>query len=362
DWLELYNSNEFAVDIGGFYLTDSLGDPTKYRIPSHSPELTTIEPKGFYVVYADNTSDQGVHHTNFKLKRDGEQIILSHYTGTSILDSVTYSKQFRNSAYGRIRESGERYFIPPTPGTTNVVPDFADLVINVAIADNKTVFSDEFDEFDDWIELFNRGEYPLDVGGLYVTDSLADPTGYRIPTVRPDSTTIQPGDYLVLWADNDEEQGVLHLGFKISKLGEPIGISDYRGELIDSVTIPPITPNQSWGRTSDGEVSWTLFAQPTPMMSNSTVFTGMKFPGMDEIRVYPNPVADHLFIDMGNLSDETARFQLVDVGGKVVLNGLVPSGFQYYEINMEHLQRGIYFLSWYYSTELYGSFKIIKAE
>ena len=37
DWIEIYNGEDKAVDIGGMYLTDNLENPTKWRIPDDAP-------------------------------------------------------------------------------------------------------------------------------------------------------------------------------------------------------------------------------------------------------------------------------------------------------------------------------------
>ncbi len=181
--------------------------------------------------------DLGLDHTNFKLSRKGESILLFHYDELTVLDSVIYSEQYKNSAYGRILESGDWCVIPPTPGESNIVPDVSDLVINEVMGNNLTTFRDEYNEYNDWIELYNSGNEALDVGGLYLSDSMANPTLFRISSEYPDSTTIPPGGHLLLWSDNSTEQGILHLGFKISKTGETLGVFDYKEELIDSTLV-----------------------------------------------------------------------------------------------------------------------------
>ncbi len=298
DWIELYNANDFPVDIGGLYLTDTIGDPGKFRIPSHSPELTTLPPEGFFVLYADDMKELGLNHTNFKLSRKGEAIFLFHYDELTILDSVTYSEQYKNSASGCILESGDWWVIPPTPGESNVVPDVSDLVINEVMGNNKTIYEDEYNEYDDWIELYNSGDEPLDVGGLYLSDSLADPTVFRISSEYPDSTTIPPGSYLILWGDNSTEQGILHLGFKISKTGETIGVFDYTEELIDSIYYPFISPNLSWGRIVDGDANWTSFQSPTPMMANAYTSVQAEKLQSGAVSIYPNPATDHAVFEV----------------------------------------------------------------
>ena len=46
DWLEIYNTGNVTLNLGGFYLTDNFDDKTKWQIPAG----TQIEPKGFLVI------------------------------------------------------------------------------------------------------------------------------------------------------------------------------------------------------------------------------------------------------------------------------------------------------------------------
>jgi spore coat protein CotH len=142
------------------------------------------------------------------------------------------------------------------------------LFINEFLADNDSVNVDEQGEYEDWIELYNAGDSPLDVGGMYLSDDLGDPTQWRLP----DGTTIPAGGFLLVWADDDEADGPLHANFKLGKDGEEIGLFDQRGTasaLVDSVVFGPQETDVSTGRLPDGGETWTTFATPTPGQSNT---------------------------------------------------------------------------------------------
>src|SRR6185369_15661867 len=75
DWLELYNPNPTAVNLGGCYLTDNLTNRTKFLIPTN----TTIGGHGFLLVWADEDGSQNSPtnsdlHANFKLNNGGEEL------------------------------------------------------------------------------------------------------------------------------------------------------------------------------------------------------------------------------------------------------------------------------------------------
>lgn len=142
------------------------------------------------------------------------------------------------------------------------------IIINELMADNIDIIADESGKFEDWIELYNFGDKPVDISGMYLTDDINNPRNYRMP-VGNDSTIIQPKSYLLLWADDEWEEGICHLEFKLSRKGEQVAIYDTDGEtIIDSVSFPAQLPNYSWGRKSDNHSQWRNFDSPTPGASN----------------------------------------------------------------------------------------------
>lgn len=162
------------------------------------------------------------------------------------------------------------YFFNQGPISTN------GLVINEFMADNTQSYMDEFGEFDDWIELYNGSDSPIDVAGLYLTDDVNTPTLWRIADYAVDSTTIAPKGFLVLWADKDSLQGLLHAGFKLNADTEQIALvkadKDHNQiTVVDSITYSAQQPDISYGRVHDGAQDWQLFSIPTPGWANGTV-------------------------------------------------------------------------------------------
>lgn len=148
--------------------------------------------------------------------------------------------------------------------------DVPNLVINEVLASNQTVLLDPdgTDEYDDWIEIYNAGTTPVDMGRFYFSDS-DDPFDDRIPGDQPEKTTIEPGGYLLFWADSDTEQGPNHLKFRLSADGETISLYFKDGRLIDSYTFGVQSADISEGRTPDGGDSWIKFNTPTPGSANN---------------------------------------------------------------------------------------------
>ncbi len=275
DWIEFYNPTQQAIDLGGAYLTDSVGELTMHRIPIYEPDSTTVPPGGYLRFWADNNPTQGIRHIDFKLSRNGEKITLTQPDGKTIIQQAQYPAASLDASFGSLPDGSDKYtFLPePSPGAANTYQYtlVEGIVINEVLADNESTYPDNLGEIEDWIELYNTNDFSVNVGGLIFTDSLQKPIGHRIPNTYPDSTTIPAKGFLVFWADNDPEQGVLHLDIKLTASGEDVGLVQYRNEAVflDSYTFGAQTPNESIGRFPDGTGSWRNMTVPTPGRANS---------------------------------------------------------------------------------------------
>lgn len=135
------------------------------------------------------------------------------------------------------------------------------VVINELLAANERTLADPQGEYDDWIELHNRGTEAVDVSGLYLSDSPTELSKWKIPA----GSTISAGGYLLLWADeNGKAAEGLHLNFKLSAAGEDLLLVDRDGTtVLDALRFDKQTTDVSYGRFPDGGDTWQpLFATP----------------------------------------------------------------------------------------------------
>jgi len=113
DWIELYNSNNAEVNIGGFYLSDDTSNPTKWMIPNG----TKISAKGYLLVWADkeNKKDKELH-TNFKLSSDFESVTLANQAGR-VIDFIEYGEQ--DGDVSCAKANGSIVYMQPSPESVN---------------------------------------------------------------------------------------------------------------------------------------------------------------------------------------------------------------------------------------------------
>ncbi len=79
------------------------------------------------------------------------------------------------------------------------------------------------------------------------------------PLTPSENVIVAPNRYVVFWADDQPGQGPTHAEFKLSRSGEDIGLFDIDGTLIDGFSFGGQTTDVSYGRTPDGNDSWSFF-------------------------------------------------------------------------------------------------------
>ena len=108
----------------------------------------------------------------------------------------------------------------------------------------------------DFAELKNNGKSAADLTGYKVRDGSLSNL-FRIP----DGTTIGPGEYLVIFADDQADGGVmggLHVPWKFSsKKGDEFHLVGPDGKDVDGTAFAAdLASTKSWGRLPDGTGSF----------------------------------------------------------------------------------------------------------
>ncbi len=122
-----------------------------------------------------------------------------------------------------------------------------ELVINELMARNTVTITDQDDEYDDWVELYNGSNHIVSLGGYFLSDDADELCQWVFP-----DTSILPQDYLVIWSDGDINQTGLHTGFRLSSSGESLYLTDTDSSVVDFVAFPRQDADISWGRFPDG--------------------------------------------------------------------------------------------------------------
>jgi hypothetical protein len=142
------------------------------------------------------------------------------------------------------------------------------LRITEIMAVNESGVKDEFNEYEDWFEIYNAGSAAINLGGMFISDDLGTSRAFKLP-----SMVLNPGGYFLFWADNDVEQGDMHVDFKLSSGGEAIALFetvDHGNVLIDGWKFGIMSADVSMGFYPQEGNAPEYLTVPTPGASNES--------------------------------------------------------------------------------------------
>ncbi|MFZ1496062.1 MAG: chitobiase/beta-hexosaminidase C-terminal domain-containing protein, partial [Saprospiraceae bacterium] len=146
----------------------------------------------------------------------------------------------------------------------------AQIVINEYSCANLNSFADNYNDYEDWVELHNVSNQPVNIGGYYLSDNPDNPDRWKIPV----GTTISANGFLLFWASGRDTtiNNNFHLNFKIiqtKSTPESFVLANANAEIIDMVEIKKTKLGHARGRMTDGAATWRILTQPSPDASNN---------------------------------------------------------------------------------------------
>ena len=263
---------------------------------------------------------------------------VSIIVGSTDLQYYIYAENQDAVAFSPVRAEYEFYTISIT----------GDLVINEFMADNENYVADQDGDYDDWIEFYNNGSEDISLGGYYLSDDGTEPNKWVFP-----DTTVIAGDYLIVWADKDEDQDGLHANFKLSASGEIIVLSDHNMNLIDETSYLQQKPDTTTGRYLNGvgefiEMLPTFEAENTDLISAINEQDIAIYSGYTLEQNRPNPFNSNTEISFSLQKGNETTLNIYNPYGVVIrtlVSGYLPVGDYTYSWQANGLPGGLYFYS-----------------
>lgn len=259
DIIELTNVGNATADLSGWGLTDNAALPYKYTIANG----TTLAPGAFLVIYSSGSGAVPTPKTGFSLGASGDDLTLTRSVtaGGGIADSVIWGQQLPDFSIGRFAD-GSWDLCRPSFGSANIAAQkssTANVRINEWLADAVTLFANDF------VELHNPGQFPVNIGEHYLTDN---PSEWPDKSPIRQLTFIHGGGFYSFKADGDTTQGPDHVDFRLSPLQGEIGFMSPSLDAIDLIIYGPQSSDISQGRSPDAALNLTAFSQPSPGAPN----------------------------------------------------------------------------------------------
>ncbi len=241
DWLELFNISESEINLEGYFLSDRRSEPTKFKFPQKS-----ISSGDYLIIWLDKDTLQEGLHTNFKLNASGEHVYLFN-PDTLLIDYVHFFDMQEDESIGRSNDGNGPYeVLSPTFNESNG-NDIGSIVINEWMAFNESENTDEYGEYNDWIELFNNSNQYINLEGYFISNKVTERTKYKFPTL-----ILEPYGFKLLWADEDSLQGEFHLPFKLDSERDDLVLSRPDTSTIDYFSFNDLAYNTSISRYPNG--------------------------------------------------------------------------------------------------------------
>ncbi|MCD7773176.1 MAG: CotH kinase family protein [Ruminococcus sp.] len=144
DWIELYNPQDYEVDLTGLYITDDDTDLTQAQIPGG----TKIAANGYLVIYCGKNIVESdypdIVAAKFGLSASGETLILSD--GTNAIDTFVVPEIATDMTYSRVPSGGEDMYVTyPTPNAANTEDDIPKEPDAPTFSRDSGAFTDSFE-------------------------------------------------------------------------------------------------------------------------------------------------------------------------------------------------------------------------
>lgn len=340
-------------------------EAARYNMPSG-----TVTYHSFATTYANANPDRGTLSLPAKLFKKGTNLIAvelhnNSATSTDIYwDAALYSTLNTESVIVSTEETytlsgGEIFnlqacyepFSDEELNEKGILP----VRINEVSADNSIYVNDLYKK-NDWVELYNTTDSPIDVAGMFISDNALIPTKYQISAENSTAeTVIAPHGFLVIWCDKLTPVNQLHATFKLEKEGGDVLLTAADLSWSDRLTYPAHDGTCSVGLYPDGGSNYYIMNQPSIGAGNvmdgyvRLVESGNEPDGIKEEKVedgglyvvYHNGMLEIT----GNGNTEFATISVHTPSAQMCMQERVSLSGRKAVVNLECLSRGIYFVT-----------------
>ena len=149
----------------------------------------------------------------------------------------------------------------------------SDVVINEIMASNDFTVADEAGEYDDWIEIYNKGSEPISLSNYHLSDDVLNLSKFTFPDI-----VLDPNQYFIVWADDDEEEqgDYNHATFNLSASGEQVYLSDGDLNILDQVVFGEQVTDMGYARVPNGTGDF-IIQNPTFSYNNDQNSSQIEF-------------------------------------------------------------------------------------
>ncbi|MCC5917874.1 MAG: CotH kinase family protein [Cryomorphaceae bacterium] len=143
DWIEIYNGSNIDIFLGGWHLSDRDNNLRMWKLP----DTTTLKAGAYLLIWASgkDTIYGEEMHTNFRISREGEPILLTNADG-NLIDRYPPVSLLPDQSYGRVPDGGNgmHVFYTPTPGVSNQINGFPPVQVDLNFSHEQGFYPNPF--------------------------------------------------------------------------------------------------------------------------------------------------------------------------------------------------------------------------
>lgn len=294
DFIELHNPGGSSFNLGGMSLSVNSAKPGEWIFPPN----TLLAANAYLLLKCDGASpastNAGSFNTGKSLPGESGGVYLFN-AGGQLVNFIEYGPQIGDLSVGLV--SGQwRLLSTPSPGFANAAA--AVLGVNATLRVNEWMSNPS--KGDDWFELFNTTNRPIDLSTISITD---DPSIAGQGKFRPAPLSfIGPNGFVKWIADGNAGNGRDHVNFALNAAGEALLLYAVNGAtftLIDSVGFGAQSPGVSSGRLLDGQPN--VFAFPDSASPGESNYRLLQSVVINEALAHTDPPLEDA-IELHNLT------------------------------------------------------------
>ena len=351
----------YQVD-DGFVVYVNGKEAGRFNMPSGN-----ITFDSFSSSYADDTPLTGTLELSSSLFKSGSNVIAVEIHNNKYASSDQYWAAELFTSVGSTSEgiiSTEAVLDLPTDDALSLVACFAPLSdeekvaqginpvrINEVSAAN-SIFVNDYFKHNDWVELYNTTDSPINVEGMYLSDNLAKPKKYQISKGETQAETIIPAHgYLVVWCDKLNPVSQLHADFKLDADGGDVILTAADESWCDQITYTPHQGNESVGRYPDGDtdvfvMNIPTIAKPNILSSYLIVVEQPQSAGIHDIMADATAQISVRYAEgcliIRSASADALQVRLTNLAGQSVMSLPVELTSGYAEVPVDQLSTGLF--------------------
>ncbi len=190
---------------------------------------------------------------------------------------------------------------------------YSQVIFSEIQSSNNSTIADEWGDYDDWIEIYNPNDHTENIEGMVLKNNAHI---WGIPMGDP-STLLSPYSYFLIWADHEESEGLFHANFRLSTSESLIICESDSATIIDSISIPSVNTDDSYGICPGGE--WRIFSTPSPMEANDCETTSINSIRTNNLKIYPTVTSDKIVVKIPQNIEDKADIKLISIFGNTLL-------------------------------------------